>query len=81
MASASELRWLGTAFTLVVQFLLFLRWLHKRLRDDEITRLLVQDIATNHLPHIYEMLHQLCKQQGINEKPTPLVRWIDVNEH
>ena len=36
-----------------VQFVLFLRWLHRRMRNDEITRAFVRDIATNHLPHIY----------------------------
>jgi hypothetical protein len=33
-----------------------LRWLHRRMRNDEITRAFVRDIATNHLPHIYNAL-------------------------
>ena len=48
--------WLTTIVPVAVQFILFLRWLHRRMRNDEITRAFVRDIATNHLPHIYNAL-------------------------
>ena len=64
------------AFAFVVQFMVFLRWLHRRLRNDEVTRVFVQDIATNHLPHIYEVLERLCSQQGIAPSKPPTVRWV-----
>jgi len=48
--------WLTTAIPIAVQFVVFLRWLHRRMRSDEITRAFVRDIVTNHLPHIYNAL-------------------------
>ena len=63
-----------------VQLVVFLRWLHRRIRDDEIHRAFVYDVATNHLPHIYEALHAMANQQGIVLDPPPAVRFIDLNE-
>ena len=62
-----------------VQFVLFLRWLHRRMRNDEITRAFVRDIATNHLPHIYNALQKIAAQQGITLDETPLVQFVDFN--
>ncbi len=28
-------------------------------------RAFVKDMATNHLPHIYNLLEKICEQQGI----------------
>jgi hypothetical protein len=39
---------LATLLPILVQFVIFLRWLHRRMRNDEITRAFVRDIATNH---------------------------------
>jgi hypothetical protein len=67
-----------------VQFVLFLRWLHRRMRDDEINRAFVRDLALTHLPHIYETLQSICEQQGISVHPAPQVRFVDfrhVNGH
>src|SRR5260370_1452050 len=61
-----------------VQFALFLRWLHRRMRNDEITRAFVRDIATNHLPHIYNALQKIAAEQGIELDDTPLVRFDDL---
>jgi hypothetical protein len=63
------------------QFVLFLRWLHKRVRDDEIARAFVRDVATNHLPHIYNALQKIAAKQGIVLDETPLVRFLDLNGH
>ena len=62
-----------------VQFVVFLRWLHRRMRNDEITRAFVRDIATNHLPHIYNALQKIATQQGITLDETPLVQFVDLN--
>ena len=64
-----------------VQFVLFLRWLYRRMRNDEITRAFVRDIATNHLAHIYNALQKIAAQQGIELDDTPLVRFVDLNGH
>ena len=71
--------WLPVALTSLVQLALFLRWLYRRIRNDEITRAFVHDMATNHLPHIYERLEQLCAQQGIDRTAAPPIRWLDFN--
>ncbi len=72
---------LVAVFSAGVQFVLFLRWLHRRMRNDEIVRAFVRDIATNHLPHIYDALHKIAARQGITLDETPLVRFVDLNGH
>jgi len=67
------------ALTTLVQFVLFLRWLYRRIRNDEITRAFVQDMATNHLPHIYDALHRICRTQGIELPDSPPIRWVELN--
>lgn len=62
-----------------VQFVLFLRWLHRRMRNDEIVRAFVRDIATNHLPHIYAALHAIARKQGIDAPEPPMVRFVELN--
>jgi hypothetical protein len=66
------------ALTSLVQFVVFLRWIYRRIRNDQITRAFVEDMATNHLPHMYEMLEKLCDKQGIDHNPVPTIRWIDL---
>ena len=60
----------------LVQFALFLRWLHRRMRDDEINRTFVRDVALNHLPHIYSALRQIAAHSGITLEEPPLLRFI-----
>ena len=71
--------WLITLVPVAVQFVIFLRWLHRRMRNDEITRAFVRDIATNHLPHIYNALQKIAAEQGITLDETPLVQFVDLN--
>ncbi len=61
----------------IVQFSMLLRWLYRRIRNDEIQRAFVEDIANNHLPHIYEALRHLCAERGIElQDSPPPIRWI-----
>lgn len=74
--------WYGVLTAVVsagVQFVLFLRWLHRRVRNDEIVRAFVRDIATNHLPHIYSALRQIAEEQGITLEEPPLLRFVDLS--
>lgn len=71
--------WLMLALMSAAQLVLFVRWLYRRIRNDELMRAFVHDMATNHLPHIYERLEKLCEQQGIEQAPLPPIRWIDLN--
>jgi hypothetical protein len=59
----------------IVQFTMLLRWLYRRIRNDEIQRAFVEDIANNHLPHIYEALRHLCAERGIVLRESPPIRW------
>ena len=69
--------WWTVASASLVQFILFLRWLYRRIRNDEMTRAFVEDMATNHLPHIYGALQRICEQKGIEHTPLPPIRWVD----
>ena len=76
--------WYGILTALVsatAQFVLFLRWLHRRMRNDEIVRAFVRDIATNHLPHIYSALRILAAEKGIDLEDPPLLRFVDLHSH
>ena len=44
--------WPTFAIAAFVQFILFVRWIYRRVRNDEIMRVFVEDMATSHLPHI-----------------------------
>jgi hypothetical protein len=72
---------LVTLVPVAVQCVVFLRWLHRRMRNDEITRAFVRDIATNHLPHIYNALQKIAAQQGIKLDETPLIQFVDLSHH
>ena len=79
MRVLADSHWLTPTFVFAVQLVMFLRWLHRRIRNDEITRIFVQDIAVNHLPHIYEVLQRLCNEQGIEGRNPPVVQWLNIN--
>lgn len=72
--------WLVIAFTLLTQLFIFLRWLHRRLRDAEIERAFVHDMATNHLPHIYHALELIADRLHIRIGDPPPLRFIDLSD-
>ncbi len=71
--------WSTFAVTAFVQFILFLRWLYRRVRNDEIVRVFVEEMATCHLPHIYILLARICDERGIEREADPPIRWIDLD--
>ena len=71
--------WLMIAFALLTQFFVFVRWLHRRMRDAEISRVFLCDIAANHLPHIYHALQLIAQEHGIELSDTPPVRFMELN--
>jgi len=73
-----ESDWWTFGLVFLVQLVLFLRWVYRRIRNDELMRAFVRDMATNHLPHIYDRLDKLCEQQGIERTPLPPIRSLDV---
>jgi hypothetical protein len=70
---------LATIVPVAVQFILFLRWLHRRMRADEIARAFVRDLAVSHLPHIYSALREIARRQGSELQEAPPVRFSDLN--
>ncbi len=73
--------WWTVGSASAVQLILFLRWLYRRVRNDEMTRSFVEDMATNHLPHIYSVLGKICDQKGIERTPLPPIRWMNWHEN
>ena len=71
--------WLIVAFTLVTQLCVFLRWLHRHLRDAAIDRAFIHDVATNHLPHIYHALRHIAAHHGLEIDDPPPVRFLELN--
>jgi len=71
--------WLIVAFTLLAQLVMFLRWLHRRLRDEEIERAFIRDVAVNHLPHIYHALRLIAAHLQIELDEPPPVRFLELN--
>ena len=69
--------WLIVAFTVLTQFGIFLRWLHRRMRDAELERAFVRDIARIHLPHLYHGLQLIASRLGIELEDQPPVRFAD----
>jgi hypothetical protein len=70
--------WWTFALASLVQFTMFVRWLYRRIRNDEINRIFIQDMATYHLPRIYELLDKLCEKQEIAHSPQTPIRWMDM---
>jgi hypothetical protein len=64
--------------SLGAQLVVFLRWMHRRIGDDEIQRAFIRDLALQHLPAIYRALHMMAEQQGITLDETPLVKYVDL---
>lgn len=70
----------AVALSAIVQLVLFLRWLYRRIRNDEIQSAFVRDMATNHLPHIYAALRLLCETQNVKLDEPPLIGWVELND-
>ncbi len=71
--------WIIAVLAAAVQFVLFVRWLYRRMRDDEIQRAFIRDLALNHLPHVYSALRQIAERQGITLEEPPLIRYVEIN--
>jgi hypothetical protein len=71
--------WIIAGLTSLAQFFMFLRWLHRRTRDEEIRRAFIRDMAINHLPHLYHALRQIAGQLGIPIEEPPPVQFVELN--
>lgn len=75
---SSPMTILLAVLSLGTQLVVFLRWMHRRMRDDEIQRVFIRDLALHHLPSIYRALHMIAEQQGITLDETPIVNYVDL---
>lgn len=71
--------WIVVALSSLVQCYIFLRWLHRRTRDEEIRRMFIRDMAINHLPHLYHALHQIAGHLGLELDDPPQVQFVELN--
>ena len=51
------------------------------MRDDEMRRAFVRDMAINHLPHLYHTLGQIAVRLGLEIKEPPQVQFLEFNGH
>jgi hypothetical protein len=70
--------WLVIAFTLLTQLFVFLKWLHRRVRDSEIERAFLRDLAVYHLPHIYRVVESIAAHLQIPLDERPPLRSFDL---
>jgi hypothetical protein len=70
--------WFVLAATLFVNLMVFVRWLHRITRDNEISRGFVRDMAINHLPYVYHSLRALAAKHGIELPDPPPLRFVEV---
>ena len=71
--------WVVAALAAFVQFWLFVKWIYRRIRDDQIQRAFIRDMAVNHLPHIYGALRLIAKHNGIALPEPPTLRWLELD--
>jgi hypothetical protein len=68
---------LAAMVAFITQLVVFFRWIYRKMRDDEINRAFVRDVARNHLPHVYHVLKLLCESEGIEVTEPPQIQFID----
>ncbi len=71
--------WIVVGLSSLVQLLVFLRWLHRRTRDDEMRRAFLRDMAIHHLPHLYHALRQMGAKLGLELAEPPPVQFLELN--
>ena len=76
--NSAQLVAVAALVSILVQFSLFLRWVYRRIRNDQLMEIFIKDIALNHLPHIYHALRKICAHAGIEEEDAPPIQWINL---
>lgn len=72
----------------LVQLALFVKfcvaattWIYKRTRNNEINQRFVHDVATNHLPHVYDAQRRIAAHLGVELPDPPPIQFIELNGH
>jgi hypothetical protein len=74
-----NLGWLTALIPISLQLVLFLRWLHRQMRNDEIVHECVRNIALSQLPYIHSSLRAIAGEQRVVLPDPPLVQFVDFN--
>lgn len=53
------------------------RYIYRLVRNAEASQDFVYDMATNHLPHIYDALRLLCVKEAITLGNPPPIQFVD----
>lgn len=69
--------WWTVALSSVVQLRMFGRWIYRRIRNNEMMRAFVEDMAKIRLPHLRAARRNL-RAQGIKPPERPQINWIDL---
>jgi hypothetical protein len=72
--------WWTVALPSEVQLMIFIRWIYRRIRNDEMMRTFVEDMAKIHLPHTYALPERVYDRQGIDRPDGPQINWIDLHQ-
>lgn len=71
--------WIAIALTVGAQFVVCLRYLHRKMANDALMRQFVIDVATNHLPHLYHGQNKIAAALGIEMDEPPLIQFAQIN--
>lgn len=55
------------------------RWLYVQVRNSQVNAKFVEDMACNHLPHLYHADRKICEKLGIELEDPPPIRFIKFN--
>ena len=61
-------------------YVVFLRWMHQRMRDDEIQRVFVRALGLGHLPNTDRAPNIIAERQGIKPGEIPSVNYVDLRD-
>jgi hypothetical protein len=64
----------------VSQAWLGVRWLYRKVRDAQVAGRFVEDMATNHLPHIYDAQKRIAGALSVELPEPPPIRFMDFKD-
>ena len=56
------------------------KYFYRQIRNAEIYKAFVYDMAENHLPHIYHELARQSRAMNLDDVQTPPIRFVDLND-
>jgi hypothetical protein len=71
----------AAAVAFVGQAGFFIRWTYRRMRDDDIHRAFIRDMAVNHLPYTHRSLAQIARKMNVELGDPPSIQWVEINGH